>query len=444
MSLLIIVVGAISVPFFITNTNASQPQASGFLIDFGDWNVTWTKMDMQKESDPFDALSAACQANGFTYTVEDGTVTEINGVSSDDTHTWDLWTISNNSLTWVKASNPQNIDLSGYTISAWAYCGGKDVPTVAVDGMGRSIYGYPQAQRIITLSPAVTEIIGSLRATDALVGTDLYSKYPVSVVAGQNSGKIKVLGDFLNPSFEQIAAQKPDMVLCDGSLYSHQIMADRLRNVNINSVLMYGGDSIQTILSNIYVAGEVTGYELRAANVIDSIESAMGSITDALNASPDAKNVSVMVALSPDKSPWVTGSDTYVSDICSAVMGNNVFSSQYQWVMINSEQIMAMNPSAIIILSADYSGTQSEYNSIIGSLPAEWKSTNAYKNGNIYLIGGLAGSMSETPSPRFVQLMELTARILHPDVFTDIEIPKYMGDNYEDFLTFTKYLDFNS
>ena len=444
MSLLIIVVGAICVPLFVTNAKASQPQASGFLIDFGDWNVKWTEMDMQKNSDPYDALETACQENDFTYIVDGGVVTEINGVSSNDTYTWDLWAISNNSITWVKLSNPQNADLSRYTIAAWAYCDSSGSPTVAVDETGRSIYGYSQAQRTVTLSPAMTEIIGSLRAVETLVGTDLYSKYPDSVVTGQNSGKIKILGDYLNPSFEQIVAQRPDIVFCDGSLYSHQIMAERLRGVNINSVLMYGGDSIQTILDNIFIAGEVMGYYLTAADVISSIEIAENEIIGTLTASTAAKSVDVMVALSPDKAPWVTGSDTYVNDLTSAVMGNNVFQSQYQWVMINSEQIVSANPSVIILLTVDYSATQGDYNAMMNSLPAEWRSTDAYKNGNIYMVCGAAGAMSENPSPRFIQLMELTARILHPDVFTDTEIPKYIGDNYEDFLTFTKYFDFNN
>jgi iron complex transport system substrate-binding protein len=220
-------------------------------------------------------------------------------------------------------------------------------------------------------------------------------------------------------------------------------MADRLRSVNVNAVLMYGGDSVQMILSNIYMAGIAIGYELRAAEVITSIESAMKDIVGILESTPYKREVKAMYSLSPDKSPWVTGSDTYVDDISSKVMGKNVFPMFYQWVIINSEQILASNPSVIIILTVDYSATQEEYDSMIRSLSAEWRSTDAYKNGNIYMVCETAGGMSETPSPRFIQLMELTARMLHPDVFTDLEMPKYIGDNYEDYLTFTKHLDFN-
>jgi len=445
LSLAILIIGGLAVPFFISNVNASQPQAPGFLIDFGDWNVTFTTMDMQKNTDPYDALEVACTSNNFTSTLDgSGTVEEINGISADEAHTWDLWTISNNSITWVKQDDPHNTDLSGYTIAAWAYTGSGGTPTVAVDDTGRSIYGYQTAQRIITLSPALTEITGSLRAVTSLVGTDLYSNYPSTVVAGQNNGTIQIVGDYLNPSFEQIVARVPDMVLCDGSLYSHYAMCEKLRNTGVNSVLMYGGDSVQTIMDNIYIAGVVLGYGMRAGIVINSIETAEQEITSTIAADPQASHDGVMLALSPDKSPWVSGSDTYMADLTSAVGGNNVFSHQSGWVQINSEQIMSANPSVIILYSTEYSATQDDYNSMINSLPAEWKATSAYKSGNIYLVCGTAGEMSQIPGPRFIQLMELTARILHPDVFTDIQIPKYIGYNYEDFLTFTKDLDFNN
>lgn len=441
LSLLLIAVGAVSVPFFVTNTDASSPQASGFLIDFGDWNVTWTKMEVP--ADPYEALSAACRENGFTHTVEEGLVKEINGTCSTDAQTWDLWTISRNSLTWVKEDSPQRADLSRYTIAAWAYCSNEDTPTVAVDESGRSIYGYKQAQRTISLSPALTEIMGAMRAVQTLVGTDRYSNYPDAVVAAQNEGKIKIIGDFLNPSFELIIGQRPDIVFCDGSLYTHHQMADRLRNTSVNAVLMYGGESIRDIMSNIYIAGVAIGYEMRAAEVISSLKLAMHEIVDALDTSPVSRNVKVMNALSPDKSPWITGSGTFIDDISSTVKGDNVFLSQSGWVQINSERIMAANPSVIIILTTDYPATKDAYDRIYGSLSAEWRATEAYKTGKIYLITESAGAMSQCPSPRLAQMVEITARILHPEVFTDKEMPKFIGDDYEEYLTFTKYLGFN-
>jgi len=443
LSVAIIAIGIVSVPFLVSSTNASSQQATGFLIDFEEWKVTWTEMDISEGLDPFEALSIACKAHDLSYTTEDGTVKEIDGVISNETHKWELWTISPKSKTWIKEPQPQTIDLSQYTIAAWAYRDDKGIPTVAVDETGTSVYGFRQAQRTVSLSPALTEIIGSLRGVETLVGTDRYSIHPDSVVAGHKEGKIKIVGDFLNPSFELIVAQRPDIVFCDGSLYSHHLVIERLRNSKMNAVLMYGGENVQDIMNNVYIAGIAMGYEVRALEVLGILEKAQKDITGEIDYGMRPGEVKVMFALSSDKSPWISGSGTFVDDLSSSVAGKNVFSSQTGWVLINSEQVMSANPSVIVILTTDYAATQSEYDSIIRSLSAEWRSTTAYKTGNIYLVSESAGEMSQCPSPRFVQLMEITARILHPDIFTDIDMPKYIGDDYMEYLTFTKHLDFN-
>ena len=444
LSLVIVAAGAISVPFLVSDSSAEGPQASGFLIDFEKWNAKWTEMDMKVNSDPYDALETACLANGYDYVVEEGIVKDIDGVSADETYSWSLWTISKNSTTWVKEPNPQKVNLSNYIIAGWVYRDDEGIPTVAVDATGRSIYGYKTAQRVITLSPALTEIAGAIRAVETLVGTDSYSDYPNSVAAGHNSGKIKIVGSFLNPSYEQVVSQRPDMVFCDGSLYAHYLIADRLRNTNVNTIVMYGGESVHTILSNIYIMGVVIGYFMRSAEVIEAIESAVGDLISTLYNDPNAEDKRVMLSLGTDKSPWVTGSGTYIHDLSSMVMGRNVFSSQFEWVQVNSEMIPASNPSVIIIYTVEYQATQQEYDAMIRSLSAEWRATDAYKNGNIYMVCGMAGDMALNPSPRFAQLMEVTARILHPDVFTDPLMPKYIGSDYRELLTFTKELDFNN
>ena len=443
LSLLIMAAGAITVPFFISESAVSEQQASGLLIDFKQWDVTWAEMDMEKNSDPYDALDVACIENDYTFTIEDGTVTEINGISSDDSYSWDLWTISKNSTTWVKQINPQNVALIDYTIACWAYREDGGVPTVAVDISGKPIFGYKTAQRIVTLSPALTEIVGAVRAIEALVGTDSYSDYPYTVAMGQKDGKIKTVGGYTTPNYEAIVSLRPDVVFCDGSLYAHYLVAERLRNISVNAILMYGGESIQTILSNIYMMGVVVGYTIRSAQALEALENAVNDITNTIYSDPQAREVDVMLALSTDKSPWVTGTGTYIDDLSSFVMGNNVFSSQYDWVQINSEQIPVCNPSVIIVYTPEYAATQEEYDIMMKQLSAEWKATDAYKNGEIYLVCGSAGDMALNPSPRFAQLMEITARILHPGTFGGEEMPKYIGGDYRDYLTFTKDINFD-
>ena len=80
---------------------------------------------------------------------------------------------------------------------------------------------------------------------------------------------------------------------------------------------------------------------------------------------------------------------------------------------------------------------------MMSSLSAEWRNTNAFENGNIYLLAGGATDLASRPSTRIAQFTELMCRILQPNVFIDIDVPYYIGDNYRDYLYYTKELGFD-
>lgn len=443
LSVAVVLAGTLITILVGTGVNSSEYQTPGTAIDFGERDVVWTNVDLQTFADAGSVLEYVCEYNGFSLTfADDGTVAEINGVISDTVRSWGLWVVDAKTTVWKELSAPFNMSLSGFAISSWAYCADDELPTVGVDQSGRCIYGYQQAYRTVSLSPSITESVAAVGATKTLVGTDKYSNYPEEVVRMQASGDIKIVGDYTSPSFEEIVKVDPDVVLCDGSQYNHIQTAERLREESITAVILYSGETYETILDNIYIIGVVFGYSLAADEVIKDMEYALDTIVGTLDGSPLSKNVKSMVALSPDMSPWVAGSYTYAGDILVSVYGMNVFSSIDGWAHINSELIIEQNPSVIVILTTDYVATQKEYDNMINSLSAEWKGTDAYKNGDIYLICESAGEMAQRPGPRVVQLMEMFARVLNPDVFDDIDVPKFIGDDYRDYLTFTHDIPF--
>ena len=440
VTVIIVSIGSILGVFLIGGGNVTANQSLGIGIDFGERDVVWTDLDLHVHGNPFDALDKACEENGFTLTVNDGAVSEIDGVAADEDRTWDLWVVRRGNVIWDRLSD-NNVNLLDFTVSMWAYCSATEEPTVAVDQVGNSVYGFPRAQRTVTLSPSLTEIVGSLNAVNTLVGTDKYSNYPAEVTNRQNKGDITIIGDYLSPSYELIMKVSPDMVLCDGSQYSHFEMSERLRKVGVNALVMYGGESIDTILDNIFIAGVAMGYDLRASEVIALIEEAVDVLTESLR-SEGTEFVSTMVSLSADKAPWVSGSYTYIDDILTQMFGNNVFSNSEGWVHSNSEYIAKNNPSTIIILTEDYSATQQEYDLLLSSMSKEWKDTDAYKNGRVYVICDSANEMVSRAGPRCTQIMELVARILHTGAFDGTGVDKFIGNDYEKYLTHTRDLGF--
>jgi iron complex transport system substrate-binding protein len=432
-------------------SNATQYQSEGIVIDFGDYSTYWTTVDYNTTSNPVELLGIACDENfktspvftdGKLYSIDNGTQV----LANDSTHSWDLWYVNKGSFDFTK-SETYDIDASDYTVTVWAYTESGKEPTVAVDATATSIYGYSQPHNAITLSPVCTELVASMDAANIITGTDHSSNYPDIIRKGHDNGSIKEVGTYTDPSYESIIHLNPDMVFCDSSCQSHVNMAHTLRGSNINSVVIYDGEDLETVMDNIFIVGTAMNYNLRATYVAQQIELALNSIAALTDASEGNKT---LITLGSNASPFIAGTSTYVDDILYTVNSSNAINdshwpsgtSKRGWINITSAIIMELNPAYIIVY--DYGEfSVDEYDLMISSLSDEWKSTDAYANGNIYLFTDGLGEMAERSGPRIAQLTEITARVTNPGAFTDgITVPHAIGNDYQQYLTYTKNLGF--
>ncbi len=85
---------------------------------------------------------------------------------------------------------------------AWALKERPDAHTALADA------GVPC--RVITMSPAITEIVFALHAGDNVVGVSDYTAWPSA------AKKLPPCGGTINPDFELITSLKPDLVLLQG------------------------------------------------------------------------------------------------------------------------------------------------------------------------------------------------------------------------------------
>jgi len=421
-------------------SNATQYRSAGILVDFGDYYTIWTDADLNKNNDPvtlLEEVKTEYQSGSFQYTMTDGKLTYVsyNGVTyaNDDTHQWGLWYVPVGEFDAVK-SDSYSIKVSDYTVVMWAYTSTDGKPMPAVDATATSIYGYAEPDRIVSLSPVCTENVNAALAIQKVVGTDSYSDYPQYIDAGHKDGSIAIVGSYTDPSYEAIMNTSPDMVYCDASTYNDVQMAGMLRSSNVNAVVLYNGEDIDTIVKNVFITGASMSHTLAAQAYIQKLEYSIDAIKKVVSGQ---EGYSVMVALSNDPSPWVSGSYTYIDDIISKLGGTNVFSDKIGWTNVTAESIMQKNPECIIIIDS-YKYTADKYDEMLSILSTEWKSTDAYKNGNIYLFAEGLGELGSRAGPRFVQLMEIMGMVIDPGAYIEDPLPKSIGDDYTDYLDITK------
>jgi iron complex transport system substrate-binding protein len=421
-------------------SNATQYRSQGIVVDFGEYTTIWSDADFNVGDDPVELLEVVKtdhESDGFDYTMTGGVLTDVSYMEkdypNDGTRSWGLWYVPMNSFDAVK-SDTYDIKASDYNVVIWAYTendGG--VPMPAVDATMTSIYGYAEPKRLVTLSPVCTETVSFVGGVQMIVGADMYSDYPQDIVDGRKSGKVSVVGSYTDPSYEAIMHTKPDLVFCDASTYNDIEMARMLRASDVNSVVLYNGEDVDTIFKNIFITGTSMGYSLGAEAFIKNAMYYMQEIEDIIG---DIQGKSTMVALSNDPSPWIAGDYTYVNDIINQIGGVNAFGKEKGWTNVTAESITQKNPEVIIILdSSKYK--EDEYDSMLSILSSEWRSTDAYKNGKIYLMCEDLGSLGSRAGPRFIQLMEIMALAIVPEAFPDNVLPLSVGDDYRDYLKIT-------
>ena len=440
----IILIGAFAtIAFNGLGSNATQYRSEGIVVDFGDYYTIWTNADFKMDDDPVSLLDKVKQdhaSESFDYTITSGLLTDVKFDGTDypnnESKSWGLWYVAEGTADLMKSEN-YNIKASDYSVVIWAYTTADGTPMPAVDATMTSIYGYAEPARIVSLSPVCTETISAVGGVAKIVGTDSYSDYPEYVVEGQKSGKISIVGSYTDPSYEAIMSTTPDLVLCDASTYNDVQMAGILRASNVNSVVLFNGEDVDTILKNIFIVGTAVGYGLGSQAYIKNVEFYIEEIKEAVAGSD---GLSTMVALSNDPSPWIAGMYTYIDAIIEETGGANTFHNEKGWTNVTAESITQHNPQCIIIIDS-FKYSADEYDEMISILSHEWKSTDAYKNGKIYLLADSAGELGSRAGPRFVQLMELMAMIINPSAFEDNPLPKAVGNEYHDYLKITGGLD---
>lgn len=440
----VLIAAVVAIVPFVGTTEAEGDSVEGMMIDFGYWEVDWIEMTFLDGMDGYDALRAACDIRGYDLVFrDDGTLYSVNGQSDLGNVSWGMYVLDDEGG-WVSA-DPLTTQAVDHRLLCFARAGGADTVMPGTDATGFGYYSYAddgasvstgEPLRIVTLAPSVTETLCAVGGEDLIIGTDLYSDYPQSIVDGREDGSIAVTGGYTDPNYEYIVRLDPDIVFCDGGAGEHLSMADKLRKSGIDCVVLYNCTAVDTLYRNMWIAAAAIGMSENARSEINSIR---GTI-DEVSGLAGMTNQRIFSALSADPSPWTTGSLTYLSDIVALCGGKNIFDGQSSgWFMVSKEQIYKKQPQVVIIMRTEEVSTQEEYRAILDSLDPLWKQTPAYEDGRVFVFSGAASDILQRPGPRLAEAAELICKCLNPEAFLKVDpmdtVPPYFGDDYSMYLT---------
>jgi iron complex transport system substrate-binding protein len=277
---------------------------------------------------------------------------------------------------------------------------------VITDDMRDVVTISSPAQRIVSLAPSNTEILGALGLMDRVYGVTDYCNYPIEALE-----KPKV-GGFSSVNVEKVVALKPDLVLTSPSNGKETVA--RLRELGLTVIVLNPVD-IDEVFTSIHLVGTATGTTARADDLITSLKSRLAAVHDAIACTSDRPKVAHVVWYDPI---WVSGNQTYQDEVIRYAGGTNAFAGIAGWGTVSLEEFIVNDPDYILVNegtgmtnATDNADPVYEYFFTDSRL----LQLKAVRENYVILVDTDTISRG---GPRIIDAVEQVARAIHPECYT--------------------------
>lgn len=189
-------------------------------------------------------------------------------------------------------------------------------------------------QRVVALSPSLTEAVCALGHCAALVATDRHSEWPASV------GALPKVGGLEDAQIERIAALSPDLVL----LGPRSRAGERLQALGLNAQV-FDARSHADLRRTLTRLGELLGEPDRAAQLLRRIDDQIAEA--ARRVGPVWRGASVYAELSAD--PVAAGPESFIGETLARLGLTNIVGAEAGlFPRLNPEHIVRSRPDVII------------------------------------------------------------------------------------------------
>lgn len=260
-----------------------------------------------------------------------------------------------------------------------------------IDFHGRTLTLPLQPQRIVSVSPAITEIIFALQQGNRIVGRTDFCKYPPQEVSA-----IPSIGGLNNANHETILSLEPDVVI-SSSIISKE-MVDKIEAAHIPVVCLPERKTVEGTLEIIAAVGTILGADSTAAELNNSIRKELTTITENIDTT-HRPTVYYVVGFGQG-GDFSAGKDTYIHDLIGLAGGKNIAGDVEGW-SYSKEKLFEHNPDYIFIRREDFER-------FISTAP--YNKLKAVKEKHVFPI---ESALMDLQTPRSLQAIRYIAEKIH-------------------------------
>jgi len=272
-------------------------------------------------------------------------------------------------------------------------------PQYFFDDLGRLVAINGTPQRIVSLSPSITETLFALGLGDKVVGVTDWCDFPPEALEKEK------VGGYTTPDIEKIVALTPDLILV-----AHGTPMEVINTMVGLGLTLFGikTTDLDDLLNDIKRVGEITDKEVEAQALTSEMESRIQAVTNQTEELEERPRVFYIIWDDPLQT---AGSGTFIHELIEKGGGANICGNITGYPIISIEEVIARNPEVIITSSwpGVYEWAMNE---------TTLNATDARQNNRVFVCDD---NLAQRPGPRLVEGLEWFAYFIHPEIFEEPE-----------------------
>lgn len=276
-------------------------------------------------------------------------------------------------------------------------------PVIVTDDEGTAVDIGAEPQKIVSLTPATTEILFALGVGDRVVATDDGSDYPDAAVA------LPDVATFATVDVEKVVALEPDLVVAGGLGFTSGDAITQLRGLDVPVIVVYA-PSVEGVYKDIELIGTATGTIDAAMALTADMRAEIQSISAAVSSAGTKPRVHYEVGYDDTTGAiYAPAENSFVAEMVTLAGAETITTGDPSTYEISLETLIARDPQLIVIGTNPFYSPTPE---VVAARPG-WSAMTAVMNGDIRPVRDIEITR---PGPRLPVGLRNLATVIWPDV----------------------------
>jgi iron complex transport system substrate-binding protein len=293
----------------------------------------------------------------------------------------------------VKTNHPLRVLVYFYFISLCGAClSQKDQAGTFLcitDSYNREVKLDKAPEKIISLSPGITEMLFLLNAENKLIGISDYCNYP------EETQHIKKVGGLQNINIETIIALQPDVVLIGSIIPKNEV--DKLEKSGVTVIAIKEEEKLEGMLNAIHILGQIVDNTQCADSLVAFYSKLLDEYKNSI-ANAFIPTVYYVVNFGAGGDFTAPG-NSHINEIIQLAGGRNIGDSLSTW-NVSREYLFTQNPALIFVRTEDLEHFKNTY---------PYSLLKAVKENRVYPIE--SGWMDVISPRNFLAIEEIKSKV---------------------------------